>query len=765
MKTTQTNNDNLSEALSYLELGFNLCSLAPNTKKPFLNDWNSEKNLINTKEKAQKAWGEFKDRGIGLVHEMSGTCTLDIDHVEYFSMLINEMGIETSAWKRVEIVSGKNNKSKLLFRIPDSDFDFKKKVINWKDSENGKPVCVFELRAGKVQDVLPPSIHPDTLEEYQWRNRPSRFCDIPELPQELIEIWKNWDAYKTQMLNACPWSDDLVFSPPSKERKFIEDDDNVIKAFNDAHDARSMLELNGYKKIGKRMRAPSSSTRIAGVVFFDDGRFYSHHGSCVFGDGFAHDCFDIFLKLEHNDDISSAIRSAAEMLGIEKKDKADDDLPVIDFDKLSKSDSIKNDEESFAIPEHLLNPPKILNVIKDWQLETARRSQPVFAVNAALSFISTIAAQKVETETGLQTNIYFVSLGGTGSGKEHGRKCIKQLLNAVNRTEHLGSEEIASGQGLLTSVANNPTALFQLDEFGDFMRHVNDDKGGHKRSIITNLMKLFSSAGTILGGTAYADSSNKPSRNIEYPCVNLHATSTQSRFFDNVSSDDALSGYLNRLIICETNNSLPQRNRRAKKKKVPQQVLDWYSDFSTFVSKSAGNLSAKMGDNPHTVEITKDAYSIFDDIADLVDRKIIENEKNGFAALWNRVEEHIFKVSLVLSVACSPSQPVIDAQCAEWSRDYVIFWLNRTITSCKVNINDGIFDKACKQVIEVIKSNPKFGASLRELTQQSRAFRALNGKSMRFDVLSYLEKTGELTRIKRKNTSGRVTQAWVYQKV
>src|SRR5690606_40145834 len=57
------------------------------------------------------------------------------------------------------------------------------------------PVTVFELRGGLVQDVLPPSIHPDTGMPYFWRTPPSA-DGLPELPRELLSIWTNWEIFK-----------------------------------------------------------------------------------------------------------------------------------------------------------------------------------------------------------------------------------------------------------------------------------------------------------------------------------------------------------------------------------------------------------------------------------------------------------------------------------------------------------------------------------------------------------------------------------------
>ncbi|HEX2865097.1 MAG TPA: DUF3987 domain-containing protein, partial [Deinococcales bacterium] len=77
------------------------------------------------------------------------------------------------------------------------------------DPTSGKPRSgtVFELRAGKVQDVLPPSVHPGTKRPYTWPDGvPASREDLPPLPPALLDLWAGWEGRKGQLEAACPWA-------------------------------------------------------------------------------------------------------------------------------------------------------------------------------------------------------------------------------------------------------------------------------------------------------------------------------------------------------------------------------------------------------------------------------------------------------------------------------------------------------------------------------------------------------------------------------
>ncbi|MGP3622167.1 DNA primase, partial [Pseudomonas aeruginosa] len=120
-----------------------------------------------------------------------------------------------------------------------------------------KRFTVFELRAGLVQDVLPPSIHPGTGRPYTWRN-PPKGEGLPVLPDNLLNIWKNWGIFKRDAEAACPWAPVQKPKKVTKPKRLAPAGSagSVIDAFNRAHDVEALLEAHGYLKRGKKWLCP-----------------------------------------------------------------------------------------------------------------------------------------------------------------------------------------------------------------------------------------------------------------------------------------------------------------------------------------------------------------------------------------------------------------------------------------------------------------------------------------------------------------------------
>ncbi len=89
----------------------------------------------------------------------------------------------------VKISSGREGRDKLLFRLPSGLSPVPTKTIS--DPETGDTVLEFRCATANgltVQDVLPPSIHPDTGKPYQWAGK-GNWRAIPQIPAALLEVW------------------------------------------------------------------------------------------------------------------------------------------------------------------------------------------------------------------------------------------------------------------------------------------------------------------------------------------------------------------------------------------------------------------------------------------------------------------------------------------------------------------------------------------------------------------------------------------------
>lgn len=186
-------------AEEYVRAGFALCAIPRGSKGPRTKGWNQKTNAITTIAQAAKLNGH----NIGLLHEFSGTCALDVDDVARARAFLTAEGIDLDALLKdknaVQIVSGRPNRAKLIYRLPKGA-----QPLPHRKLADG----ALELRCAGVQDVLPPSIHPDTGKPYIWKGNCRK---LSVLPKKLRELW-NKQGGKGKAGKPALDKDEIVFA-------------------------------------------------------------------------------------------------------------------------------------------------------------------------------------------------------------------------------------------------------------------------------------------------------------------------------------------------------------------------------------------------------------------------------------------------------------------------------------------------------------------------------------------------------------------------
>jgi hypothetical protein len=164
----------------YIGYGWQLCELRPGSKAP----------KAHGDPKVDPQWQTnglpFNQNtlGAGLVHQWSGTCALDVDDYEKGKAWLAARGVDLDALfaadDSVQILSGRSNHGKLLYALPEALKS--KKIIEAKRN-------IIDFRCIGNQDVLPPSIHPDTAKPYRWLGDP--MLGLPPLPAALEALWRS----------------------------------------------------------------------------------------------------------------------------------------------------------------------------------------------------------------------------------------------------------------------------------------------------------------------------------------------------------------------------------------------------------------------------------------------------------------------------------------------------------------------------------------------------------------------------------------------
>ncbi len=219
----------------YEASGWKLCAIERGKKAPTIQGWST------TPFPAESI--EALEQGAGLLHALSGTCALDIDNIELARPWLAERGVDLDALmdesSAVMISSGRPGRAKLLYKLS-------RPLRTLKPKASGVELRCAAANGNSVQDVLPPTIHPDTKKPYVWK-----------YGDELIAHWSNLPTIPAQL--ARLWKDELHDSPPHEvgdEHPHGAHPKELIRKAIFQHIERHAIDVSEYEewlKIGMRL--------------------------------------------------------------------------------------------------------------------------------------------------------------------------------------------------------------------------------------------------------------------------------------------------------------------------------------------------------------------------------------------------------------------------------------------------------------------------------------------------------------------------------
>jgi hypothetical protein len=385
-------------------------------------------------------------------------------------------------------------------------------------------------------------------------------------------------------------------------------------------------------------------------------------------------------------------------------------------------------------PSHLLDVPGFIGNVAAYNLDTAYRKQPVLALAGALCLQGVIAGRKVRDRSGTRTNIYCMGLAPTGMGKDHARRINKQILYEAGLDQLEGAESVASHSAIESAVRDNPAILFQFDEFGRFLATLGDaQRSAHLFGIIDVLMKLFTSAGGVYRGKAYASRENNIGA-INQPCAVLYGTTVEESFLRSLTRENVSDGLLSRMLIFEGERQ-PPMEYEAMEKPVPSVVLNVATYWRDFQSEC--NLE-NVNPEPIVVDTGREADLIFRNLVTLSDMEFGKGLPG--CELWTRTLEKARKLALIYACSANHEKPVIDGLAALWASEVVQYMTRRMIFLADRWIADGRFDALQKEVVRKLE---KRGGRVSRAEMCRVILRRVPSKQ-RDEVLRNMLETGQL---------------------
>jgi len=315
-------------------------------------------------------------------------------------------------------------------------------------------------------------------------------------------------------------------------------------------------------------------------------------------------------------------------------------------------------------PDDLLHPPGLVGEIMQHILERAIIPQPIFALSAALCAVATLAGRKYQSPSGIRTNIYCLNVGDSGSGKDAPRKIIKKLFEEAGVGHRACVEDCASDAAIVTVMTITPSQMFLLDEIGRLLETTK--KGGtHLYNVVSVLLKMYSSSDEIYYGKVYAATDKDNQIKIVQPNLCILGNTSPDVLYKGLNFEAASDGFLSRMLIFETDNSLQRKDRKKLLlRKTAKSLIDQIKALEKrpINVDPEGNMDAALYPRPKIVEIDENAESMLEEFDEFIFTMRTQLKKdNRNEIIYNRTEQLAQQIAMIVAIGNNINDPVVTA--------------------------------------------------------------------------------------------------------
>jgi hypothetical protein len=405
-------------------------------------------------------------------------------------------------------------------------------------------------------------------------------------------------------------------------------------------------------------------------------------------------------------------------------------------------------EDPGPFPEGIIErAPKIVQDCLEYYKATCVIYQPTLFLGSLLATTGAILGHKVKDVSGLRTNIYALGICDTGQGKEATREVPFRILRHAGVEGLCGPEDFASDAGLIAAVEAQNPILFQLDEFGRFMRTVNADgaQSPHLYNIASVLLKFYSKAGGVFRSKAYADA--RRNKTIEQPHVCIYGTTVPGNFWAALNVDSLEGGFLPRMLIFGPRKKPVAGD--AIETDPPEGISQFFRGWANRPMGN-GNLQ-QVYPSPIVVPFSADANTLMSEFGEL---QAEEMRKFGnLGVVWSRAVENAKKVAMVHACWADDQDPKVGKVTAKWAIRLTTHCIRYCVFMARYNLAEGAADRDRQKILREMMRFREEGIEEvrhRELTRRCRSL----SRKRREEAIRDLMETGKIIG-RAEQTSGR----------
>lgn len=399
-----------------------------------------------------------------------------------------------------------------------------------------------------------------------------------------------------------------------------------------------------------------------------------------------------------------------------------DNLPAVitDFDKRHwVGDDPLIPQDGYIDVAALQGP---IRSMVDYCTASATRPQPELAVAATLVLLGVVAGGVYKSPNNGRTNLYIVGIAESGGGKETARKCVSRVVDAADINAYEGEEDLASGTAVVSMLAEHPRRILLLDEVWELIAAIGSKSkaASFQKEIGSNIMKLFSAAGSKYRGRAYANRTERPSVSINNPILGIYGTAVPGALWEGLSSADVEKGLVSRVLFVAAPESDPRCQSVRHEIEPPDDFIKLLVGLDIVLKE----MCAAQGNASPEAIFTK--YSPCGERAmqrvrnEEESARYLCKDRQYVRPIWARYIEQVDKISLILAINRNPGCPVVQAEDVEWARSFVRKSMHIVLTALHENVADTQSERDYKEMMKIISSLGPDWFSLTQIGEKAR---------------------------------------------
>lgn len=434
------------------------------------------------------------------------------------------------------------------------------------------------------------------------------------------------------------------------------------------------------------------------------------------------------------------------------------------WDKLEKASSNPNkdacEKQATSTNEIIADAGGVLAGLVEWMCETAIYPQPFLALAAAICAVGAAAGRRYSGPWDTRTNVYCIGIAESGSGKEHQLTCLNNLFFAADLIELFAGEEIASGTAVESTISSRAVQLFQIDEFGHFMKSIMNPRAtsSHRRDVLVKLTKYTGAATRLVKGTEYANKKERERIDVHEPCVCLYGTTVAQPLWEAFGSGALKDGSVARMLFFQSPENYPSACKPGRSRDVPaelvagmRRIIAGQAHENEIGFKAAKGQMLDGRNRPSLIDVpySREADALADELATRQTNLKRANEVSGYAPVWARWLEHINRLALIRAVSRDQTGPMIEVADLRWALALVEHCIGTLVREAEAHMADSQYEATLKRLLDVIRRRGEMTG--RELARASQWL----SRRDRAELIGQLEESGLIIVQKLTETGGR----------